>query len=347
MNLESDLTEIRKIIQEHKDTLKSEEATKSALVMPFLRALGYDVTNPNHVTPELIADVGMKKGEKVDYGLGPRGSEAIIVECKRCDVHLSSANLEKYKSQIYRYFVTKPSVKFAVITNGIEYVFYSDIDNVHVMDNEPFYRVNLSFIPSSKDIEILNMFGRENFDLEILIEKSGDLLKRSRVKSVILQQTSTPNDEFCDYVAAKIHNGRYTSKISEYYRPLVREVVSEIMDDRIQAIREDVVRENNQKDDDVKQVVIDGYNIIRAISSFYVDPDRICIRENQSYCAILLDDNSRKTIARLHFNNPAKLNFGFITDKEETKVQIDSVRSIFHYHENIMARISELEPPFG
>ena len=52
-----------------KDIIKTEEATKNALVMPFIQALGYDVFDPSEVIPEYIADVGSKKGEKVDYAI--------------------------------------------------------------------------------------------------------------------------------------------------------------------------------------------------------------------------------------------------------------------------------------
>lgn len=344
MNLEAQLLTIRKLIQEHQKDLSSEEATKSALIMPFLRALGYDVTNPTHVTPELVADIGAKRGEKVDYGLGPKGLETIIVECKRCDIAMTPANRDRYRSQMYRYFVTKPHVRFGVLTNGIEYAFYSDVDKTHVMDDEPFYVINLLLAPTPRDIEILSLFARETFDLAAAVEKAGWLLRKSRIKAIVARQTSTPDEEFCDYLAGKVHDGRYTGKVAEYYRPMVRDAVAEVMTDRIQANREDAARETGPRAAQALQHVVDGYNIVRAIAASRIDPNRVVMRENQSYCAILLDDNARRTIIRLHFNNPDRLQLGIMADAGETRIPIAAPSEIFQHYEHILARLCGLEP---
>ena len=50
-----------------KDVVATEEATKASLVMPFFQLLGCDIFNPMEFVPEFTADVGVKKGEKVDY----------------------------------------------------------------------------------------------------------------------------------------------------------------------------------------------------------------------------------------------------------------------------------------
>jgi hypothetical protein len=53
-------------ISKRSERLETEEATKNAHVMPFIKALGYDIFNPEEVVPEFTCDVGTKKGEKVD-----------------------------------------------------------------------------------------------------------------------------------------------------------------------------------------------------------------------------------------------------------------------------------------
>ena len=58
-------------VKKQETSIVSEEACKNAFVMPFLNALGYDVFNPEIVVPEFTADVGIKKGEKVDYAIKP------------------------------------------------------------------------------------------------------------------------------------------------------------------------------------------------------------------------------------------------------------------------------------
>ncbi|RJP35803.1 MAG: hypothetical protein C4547_08835 [Phycisphaerales bacterium] len=103
--------------------LSTEEATKTALVMPFIGALGYNVFDPMEVMPEFTADVGMKKGEKVDYAILRNGQPIILFECK-----WSGCNLDEQRaSQLYRYFSVTPA-RLGVLTNGVEYRFYSDLD---------------------------------------------------------------------------------------------------------------------------------------------------------------------------------------------------------------------------
>ena len=96
------------------DHLETEEATKNALVMPFINALGYDIFNPKEVVPEFIADVGTKKGEKVDYAIMKDGEVIILIECKAAKSDLCDANI----SQLYRYFAVTKS-RIAILTNGI------------------------------------------------------------------------------------------------------------------------------------------------------------------------------------------------------------------------------------
>ena len=86
-----------------KDMIQTEEATKNAMVMPFMQALGYNVFDPLEVTPELIADVGTKKGEKVDYAILRDGKPIILFECKKCSGDLNI----NHASQLFRYFHVK------------------------------------------------------------------------------------------------------------------------------------------------------------------------------------------------------------------------------------------------
>ena len=128
-----------------KEALETEEATKNALVMPFIRLLGYDVFDPREVVPEYTADIGTKKGEKVDYAIFKDGSPAILFECKASDVELSGS----HASQLYRYFSAVQEVRFGVLTNGIVYRFFSDIEAENLMDDKPFFELDLLEIRES------------------------------------------------------------------------------------------------------------------------------------------------------------------------------------------------------
>lgn len=85
-----------------------------------------------------------------------------------------------------------------------------------------------------------------------------------------------------------------------------------------------------------------GYNIIRTIAAQKVDIERIAIRDSKSYCAILLDDNNRKTIARLWFNSPKTRHLGTFKGKEEIRVSVDGPTDIYKHSDAILARLAEL-----
>jgi hypothetical protein len=100
-----------------RDNIQTEEATKNALIMPFIQTLGYDVFNPLEVVPEYITDVGIKKGEKIDYAIFKDGHPAILIECKHW-----RENLDLHDGQLLRYFHVSKA-KFGILTNGIVYRF--------------------------------------------------------------------------------------------------------------------------------------------------------------------------------------------------------------------------------
>lgn len=138
MELEARLNELSKVVRDHREVLLTEEAAKNALVMPFLRALGYDVFNPGEVVPEFTCDIATKKGEKVDYAICQGGKVSMLVECKPANAELSIKNA----GQLFRYFsVTEARV--ALLTNGVVYRFFSDLDAPNKMDERPFFSCQL------------------------------------------------------------------------------------------------------------------------------------------------------------------------------------------------------------
>ena len=108
------VSQIAAKVKDLKDGIQTEEATKNAFIMPFIgQVLGYDVFNPNEVIPEFTADVGVKKGEKIDYALVQDGQVQILIECKKVGQPLSLENA----SQLYRYFACTKA-RIGVLTNG-------------------------------------------------------------------------------------------------------------------------------------------------------------------------------------------------------------------------------------
>ena len=157
-------------IEKQASVIQTEEATKNAFVMPFISALGYNVFDPTEVTPELVADVGTKKGEKVDYAILINGKPIILFECKWCGTNLDKEN----PTQLYRYFSAKTDAKFGILTNGIIYKFYSDLENQNVMDTKPFLELNMLNIKEPV-VEEVKKFSKSTFDLNSILDTAREL----------------------------------------------------------------------------------------------------------------------------------------------------------------------------
>jgi len=158
MELESRIAELTKVVREHREVLLTEEAAKTALVMPFLQALGYNVFNPAEVVPEFTCDVGIKKGEKVDYAICENGHVKMLIECKPANTELSL----NHAAQLFRYFATT-DCRVAVLTNGVIYKFFSDVDQPNKMDDKPFFTLQLDAV-RKHDLRTLESFTKSAFD---------------------------------------------------------------------------------------------------------------------------------------------------------------------------------------
>ncbi|WP_300458870.1 type I restriction endonuclease [Desulfobacula sp.] len=145
--------------------LETEEATKNALIMPFIAALGYDVFNPKEVVPEFVADHGTKKGEKVDYAIIQENEVIILIECKQAKYNLCDANM----SQLFRYFTVTKS-RIAILTNGINYLFFSDLEAPNKMDSRPFLELDMLNLRKNLLAEVKKL-GKEKFDLDRMLRQ--------------------------------------------------------------------------------------------------------------------------------------------------------------------------------
>jgi hypothetical protein len=348
MDLENAIAELQAKLKEHRDVLKSEEAAKTTLVLPFLRALGYDIFDPSEVEPEFTCDVGTKKGEKVDYAIRVGGELSILVECKPATSELAA----KHASQLFRYFATTDA-KVALLTNGVIYNFYTDGDRTNRMDEKPFFTFDLEGYRRG-DLRHLSAFQKSDFDIEKISAQAGTLKLQSEVSGELRREFSEPSDDFVKLIANRLHDGRLTETVRTRFKQvisisiadLIREGVNERLENAMSqgdADRGVSLEEVNMTDVETTQEEVDGFNIIRAIGSREVSVDRIVIRDAKSYCAVLLDDNNRKTIARLHFNSPTTKHLGLFEGKTENRVAVSQPREIYGYSDAILKRIRELE----
>lgn len=349
MDLATRLAELQKRTLEHREVLLTEEAAKTALVMPFIQALGYDVFNPSEVVPEYTADVGTKKGEKVDYAIFDGQKVSILIECKPASSELSL----NHAGQLFRYF-SVADARLAILTNGVVFQFYSDVDRPNKMDDKPFFTFSMDAIKPG-DIKTLEKFSKAGFDIENIVQEAGLLKLQHLLRKELEREFAEPSEEFVRLMASRIHEGKITAAVKEQYGRLlagtIANLVRDLVNERISLALNasgPVIEEPHEALVTGEEVIttaeeISGFHIVQAIASRIVDPKRIIIRDAKSYCAILLDDNNRKTIARLHFNGLTSKYIGTFAGKSEERHLISDLTDIYHLTNQIELRLRELD----
>jgi len=333
-----------------KDIIQTEEATKHAMVMPFIHLLGYNVFDPLEVTPELIADVGTKKGEKVDYAILQEGKPIMLFECKKCGGDLGI----NHCSQLFRYFHVT-AARFGVLTNGILYRFFTDLEQPNKMDEKPFFEFNILDF-RERDVEELKKFAKSAFNLDNILTTANDLKYTRAIQHRLSEWMVNPSEDLVRLLANDlIGNRRFTPAVKDQFTLIVKRAFEHLLGERINERLKgamtseasptvDLVASTPKAEESSEAQVftseeeVEGFYIIRAILRSDLSPQRIFMRDAQSYCAILLDDNNRRPICRLRFNNAQKLSLGVFNDKkEEEKFTLDSVDDIYNYAEQLRA----------
>jgi len=210
MDLIDKIRELASKIPQQLDYLQTEEATKTALIMPFISALGYDVFNPLEVIPEFTADIGTKKGEKVDYAVKKDDKIIMLIECK-----WSGCDLDKeHASQLYRYF-SATEARFGILTNGVWYLFYSDIEEPNKMDSKPFLEFDMLDF-EEHDVKELKKFSKSAFSLEDILTTASKLKYAGAIRKILEQELESPSTQFVRFFASQIYDGKLASFIHQF-----------------------------------------------------------------------------------------------------------------------------------
>ena len=328
--------------------IQTEEATKTAFIMPFIAALGYNVFDPTEVTPELVADVGIRKGEKVDYAILINGKPMILFECKWCGSNLD----QEHTSQLYRYF-SVTAARFGVLTNGIVYRFYSDLEDKNVMDAKPFLELDLLNLKEPV-VEEVKKFSKSSFELDSILATASDLKYMREIRRILDEEINNPSEDFVKFFASKVYSGRLTEQVRDQFAQITKKTFKQFINDKVNdRLNIALASESSVSKDEPKDVSaahagadngekgnktvttdeeLEGYYIIKTLLRESIDANRINIRDALSYCSVLLDDNSRKPIARMYFNGPNKqLGLFDSQTREEQKVSIETPDDIYKY----------------
>ncbi len=339
-----------------KESIQTEEATKNAFIMPFIQMLGYDVFNPLEVVPEMDCDIAKKKGEKIDYAIMKDGSPIMLIECKHW-----KQDLNLHDNQLKRYYVASKA-KFGVLTNGIVYRFYADLIKENIMDDVPFLEINLEKIRETQ-IEEVKKFCKENFDLENILSSANDLKYMSEIKKVIRSEFTEPSQELIRLLTKRVYEGLVTQKVLDQFTDIVKralnshinDVLSEKLGIAIKAteiagapVQNNIVTpepkedKDESVDDKASKIVttveeLEGYYIVKSIVCEVMPVERVTYRDSQSYFAIFADDNNRRPICRLHFNNLNNKRIGFIDENRNEQMEnIQRVDEIYRFKKQLL-----------
>jgi hypothetical protein len=355
MDFKEKLTALAERVARQKEDVRTEEATKTSFILPFLQTLGYDIFNPSEVRPEADCDYGTKKDEKIDYLISIDDTPVMLVECKHW-----SADLDKFKAQLFRYYAVSKT-KFGILTNGIVYKFFTDLDMGNVMDDKPFFEVNLCDLKESH-IEKLKEFSRERYNTTTILNSATEMKYVNAFRSMIAQLAQNPSDDFVRLMVKQVYSGVATKNILWDFKPMLvrafQQYINDNVNDRLKAAltpdvpsvgevkpaTTPVAGEESAEPSEGRKIVttdeeLQGFYIVCAVLCSEVDLERVVMRDAQSYCAILFDDNNRKPICRLHFNGSKKYVETFDADKVGTKHQITTLNDIYKLSKDLLSTV--------
>lgn len=348
MEFTEKLNQFAQRVESLKDSIATEEATKTSIVMPFFQMLGYDVFNPLEFVPEFTADVGIKKGEKVDYAIMDGDEPLILIECKPC-----TEVLDRHDSQLFRYFGTT-AAKFAILTNGIIYKFYTDLEDKNKMDSTPFLEFDILNLKENLIPEI-KKFSKDMLDVETILGAASELKYTRLIKEWFVGQLDDPSIDLVKIIMTCAYEGQKTQKAIEKFQPLVKKSFKQFMNDTMnERIKSALRKEHDDPSVEVSSATetssaeeeiikidttmeeLEAFAIVKSIVRTTCNVNKIFYRDTESYLGILYEDNNRKWICRAHLNGGNK----YITvpdgNKKPVRYDIETLDDIYMHSNQII-----------
>lgn len=341
-------------IKEKLKHIDTEETTKTALILPFLNeVMGYDTTNPAEVKAEYTADLGAKRGEKIDLAILNEGEEIIMIECKSANSELSTDHL----SQLYRYFNITDS-ELGILTNGVIYQIFTDSIKPGQMDKSPFLEINLLDL-SDRNINELKKFTKENFDISKIKSKVDDLKFAHDIHKILSSEIDSPSEEFVKVIAKQAYDGVITKNVRDKFYKIIKNEFKEVINEKVEIRLNNALEKNDEEDQEnivetsdngvvTTNEEYEGYYIIKSIAAKVVDPERVFIRDFKSYCTVIIDNNNRYPLARMYFDNVNNMKIELFDKFEKDNkgrrltetYAISNVNEIYDYEEHIIKTVN-------
>lgn len=351
MTFEDSLSLLASRVVTNWEQTETEEATKTAFILPFISTvLGYDIFDPQEVIPEYTADIGVKRGEKVDYAIMGAGTVRMLIECKKISGDLTPS----HAGQLFRYF-SVTNARIAILTNGRQYNFYTDLEQPNKMDEKPFLVLDLADIDETLLPE-LRKLTKDQFDLDSIMSAAEELKYVGAIKREITAEFREPSSDFIRLFASRVYSGRLTQPALEKFVPLTSKAMNQFLAERVNdRLKNALGADSNtvipsamtssfeiatepepneaptraSSDIETTEDELAAFYIVKAIACAELPPERIAWRDAKSYFSVLVDDNNRRPILRCYFNGRNKYLVFLDDDKNETRVDISVVEDIY------------------
>lgn len=260
-------------------------------------------------------------------------------------------DLDKHGSQLFRYYATS-SAKFGILTNGIIYKFYTDLDAPNKMDDRPFLEINLLDIKDNLIPEI-KKFERNNYDYDNILNSAAELKYTNEMKKLLHEEISKPSDDFVRFMLKDIYPGMKTQNVIDKFRDTTKKALSQfindILNDRFKAVigsspTTDVAASSEVETPETESVSkinttieeLEALAIVKTLLKDVVAPSRIFYRDTESYFGILLDDNKYKWICRVAIGKIQTNLFIQDEDKQVIRYPLNSIDDIYNFQPQLI-----------
>lgn len=356
MDFSEKIGELAKKVRLLGDNLKTEEATKNALIMPFIAALGYDVFDPSEVVPEFSAPIGEYKDARVDYAIMSEGEPILIIECKAFGTPLDMKHCNQL--QIYFHGTTAP---IAILTDGNVYRFYSDLETANKMDTRPYMEFTLSNMDEAL-IPELRKLAKGKFDREACMSSANELKYNREFKRIMAEQLENPHDDFVRFFIRQAYDGQVTQSVRERFTPVLTAALQQFINDRINDRLKSALGQQQQKVElepetapaieqpiepesriVTTEIEKEAFYLVKSLLVGTVDnPDRIILNDTMNYCAVVLDSRWNP-ICRLYLNGKQWRIGMYDGENKDAKEDIASLNDIFPLADRLRATVAKYE----
>jgi len=307
----------------------NEQATKKSLIEPLFTILGYDVTDPRECVPEHREDFGRNRSAKpVDYAFFKDGIPIFFVEAKQVDRRLAG-----YDEQLADYFAKAPTAKLGILTNGVHWRFFTDLENDNVMDRKPFVEWQLlsdenppwDFLTllqkSQYNADLVRTFAQTRHQQNLLIEELSRLLE--------------PAPEFIKLAVANIETRYLKESVVESWKPVLKAAIDEwTKQHRLSSLlsvgsAESVAQEEPAKKRPVvtTQAELDGFKTVQRL----LGPNRnVEYEDTVSFFKIHLPGKPFWAVCRLKKFGEKKPSVSVPLPKEEVESMVPSLNVVPH-----------------